>query len=98
MLQQAGEPLPDDMPFKDTLALAENDPTVDPFDAIEMIGVPGGMATSAAGAAGSQPPIAGADDPGHAPRRAADARLPLPSCQLPVAGCKTDYVLLATGN
>jgi hypothetical protein len=44
-LQQAAEPVPDDTPFKDTAALAENDPTVDPFDAIEMIGVPGGMAT-----------------------------------------------------
>ena len=32
-LQQADEPMPDDTPFKDTLVLAQNDPTVDPFDA-----------------------------------------------------------------
>ena len=49
-LQQADEPMPDDTPFKDTLAVAQNDPTVDPFDAIEMIGVPGGMAADSGGA------------------------------------------------
>ncbi len=32
-------PVPDDLPFKDYLPLVQNDNTVDPFDAIEMIGV-----------------------------------------------------------
>ena len=50
MLKQLDEPMPDDLPFKETLALAENDKTVDPFDAIEMIGVPGGMAPRTIGA------------------------------------------------
>jgi hypothetical protein len=55
-LQQAGEPLPDDTPFKETQAQAESDPTVDPFDAIEMIGVPGGMAPAQPEAGGAQAP------------------------------------------
>jgi hypothetical protein len=46
VLKQLGAPVPNDLPFKDTAALAENDNTVDPFDAIEMIGAsaanPGG--------------------------------------------------------
>jgi hypothetical protein len=58
-LQQAGEKLPDDTPFKESLAQAENDPTVDPFDAIEMIGVPGGM--------GSGQPESGAQAPSQVP-------------------------------
>jgi hypothetical protein len=37
-LKQLGSSAPDDLPFKETAALAENDKTVDPFDAIEMIG------------------------------------------------------------
>jgi hypothetical protein len=37
VLEQAGEPVPDDFPFKKLLASAEADPTVDPFDAMEMI-------------------------------------------------------------
>jgi hypothetical protein len=40
-LKQLQVPVPADLPFKDCLALAENDTTVDPFDAIEMIGVVG---------------------------------------------------------
>ena len=40
-LKQLQMPVPADLPFKDCLALAENDTTVDPFDAIEMIGVVG---------------------------------------------------------
>jgi hypothetical protein len=54
-LQQDGKSLPDDTPFKETKAIAENDPTVDPFDAIEMIGVPGGT-TPASSAPTSPPP------------------------------------------
>jgi hypothetical protein len=50
-LQQADEKMPDDTPFKDTLVLAQNDPTVDPFDAIEMIGVPGGTSTESSDSA-----------------------------------------------
>jgi len=39
VLRQLGEPVPDAFPFKELLAAAEADTTVDPFDAIEMIGV-----------------------------------------------------------
>lgn len=39
VLRQLGEPVPDALPFKELLAAAEADTTVDPFDAIEMIGV-----------------------------------------------------------
>lgn len=59
-LQQAGEPMPDDTPFKDTLALAQADTTLDPFDQIEMIGV-------TAGSAGTQPPSGGAALPNAVP-------------------------------
>jgi hypothetical protein len=45
VLKQLGAPVPDDLPFKELLPMAEADNTVDPFDAIEMIGVPGGSAT-----------------------------------------------------
>jgi hypothetical protein len=31
--------LPDDLPFKELLAAAKADTTVDPFDAMEMLGV-----------------------------------------------------------
>jgi len=41
VLRQLGEPVPDTLPFKELLAAAEADTTVDPFDAIEMIGVGG---------------------------------------------------------
>ncbi len=54
-LQQADEKMPDDTPFKETMASAQNDPTVDPFDAIEMIGVPGGTTTEATSAPTSAP-------------------------------------------
>ena len=39
VLQQQGEKLPDNFPFKELLAGAKADTTVDPFDAFEMIGV-----------------------------------------------------------
>ncbi len=55
-LEQDNKPLPDDTPFKETLAIAENDPTVDPFDAIEMIGVPGGMASASSTPGAGQTP------------------------------------------
>ena len=39
VLQQQLEKVPDDLPFKELLAAAQADNTVDPFDAIEMLGV-----------------------------------------------------------
>jgi hypothetical protein len=39
VLQQLGEKVPDSFPFKELLAAAQADTTVDPFDAIEMLGV-----------------------------------------------------------
>ncbi|OJW17783.1 MAG: hypothetical protein BGO49_26650 [Planctomycetales bacterium 71-10] len=47
VLRQLGEPVPDTLPFKDLLAAAEADNTVDPFDAIEMLGVGAGETSSA---------------------------------------------------
>jgi len=41
VLKQNLTPIPDDLPFKDYLRLVEHDTTVDPFDAIEMLGVSG---------------------------------------------------------
>ena len=38
-LKQLGEPEPKDLPFRELLAGAEQDTTVDPFDATEMLGV-----------------------------------------------------------
>ncbi len=38
VLTQNLTPIPDDMPFKDYLKLVQTDNTVDPFDALEMIG------------------------------------------------------------
>jgi hypothetical protein len=71
-LQQAGEPLPDDTPFKETLVLSENDPTVDPFDAIEIIGVPGGSAS------GSNQPTPAAPPSGLPTTQPATAPAPAP--------------------
>ncbi|GAC1474639.1 MAG: hypothetical protein NVSMB9_25380 [Isosphaeraceae bacterium] len=39
-LRQLGEPEPKDYPFKELLAAAEKDVSLDPFDATEMLGVP----------------------------------------------------------
>ena len=38
-LRQLQMPVPADVPFKDYLPLVQNDNTVDPFDATEMLGV-----------------------------------------------------------
>ncbi len=65
-LKQAGEQMPDNTPFKDLIVLAENDPTLDPFDAIEMIGVPG-----ASSAGTGQPAPARGAQPAAAPARPA---------------------------
>ena len=62
VLKQLGTPVPDDLPFKELLASAEADTTVDPFDAIEMIGVPGGTATEP-----TQPAPSGSPAPSSAP-------------------------------
>ncbi len=51
VLRQLGEPVPDALPFKELLAAAEADTTVDPFDAIEMIGV-GAFEPSASASSG----------------------------------------------
>jgi hypothetical protein len=51
-LKQLGTPIPDDLPFKSYLPMMQNDTTVDPFDAIEMIGVP---AESSAPGSGPRP-------------------------------------------
>ena len=67
-LRQLQMPVPADMPFKDYLPLVQNDNTVDPFDATEMIGVvqrkqPAGAFGSEAepGWPRSQPPPASPD-------------------------------------
>lgn len=54
VLKQLGEPVPDTLPFKELLAAAEADNTVDPFDAIEMLGVSGGESGSRSPAPGRQ--------------------------------------------
>jgi hypothetical protein len=41
VLTQLGTPIPDKFPYKELLAAAQNDNSVDPFDVIEMIGVVG---------------------------------------------------------
>jgi len=55
VLKQSGEPIPADMPFKELEAIADADPTLDPFDAIEMIGVTreGNVRTSASSGPGT---------------------------------------------
>ena len=40
-LRQAGRPAPEDMPFGDLLEDAQLDPTLDPFDALDMLGPTG---------------------------------------------------------
>ena len=40
-LRQAGRPVPEDMPFGDLLEEAQLDPTLDPFDALDMLGPTG---------------------------------------------------------
>jgi hypothetical protein len=49
-LKQLGEPEPKDMPFKQLLPAAQQDTTIDPFDANEMLGV---------GRSESRPPVPG---------------------------------------
>jgi hypothetical protein len=55
VLQQKGEKLPDDCPFKELLPAAKADTTLDPFDALEMLGVPSESArtTTTPGPAGA---------------------------------------------
>jgi hypothetical protein len=48
-LRQLGEPEPKDLPFRELLAGAEQDTSVDPFDATEMLGVDRSTKTSGAG-------------------------------------------------
>jgi hypothetical protein len=61
VLQQDGTPLPEDTPFKELLPFAKSDTTVDPFDAIEMIGVPMGV-----GPTSTQPESSGSPAPASA--------------------------------
>ncbi len=66
VLSKLGKPMPDNFPFKELLAGAENDKTLDPFDVLEMIGVvgaesspgTGSTATGASRASGAIPPTA----------------------------------------
>jgi hypothetical protein len=62
VLQQKGEKMPDTFPFKELLPAAKADTTVDPFDAIEMLGLTPGSTTPGAapapGAPQGQPKIA----------------------------------------
>ncbi len=58
VLEQDLLPIPDDLPFKSYLPLVENDKTVDPFDTLEMIGVPGDMSPKTGGAKPSGTPRA----------------------------------------
>ena len=53
VLRQLGEPVPEEFPFKELLAAAEADTTLDPFDAIEMLGV--GAAEAGGGSQSSAP-------------------------------------------
>jgi hypothetical protein len=57
-LRQLGEPEPKDMPFRDLLPAAEQDTTLDPFDATEMLGVKGAPGSGGPGrpSAATQPP------------------------------------------
>jgi hypothetical protein len=63
VLKQLGTPIPANYPFKELLASAENDTTVDPFDVLEMIGVVGDGRSPSAG-----PPQAPAAPPAAAPK------------------------------
>jgi len=56
VLDQQGKKLPDNFPFKDLLAAAKIDTSVDPFDAFEMIGVV--PEAGRAGASGAPGPLA----------------------------------------
>jgi hypothetical protein len=59
-LRQLQIPVPADLPFKDYLALVQNDNTVDPFDATEMIGVvPDSSGTTAPAVPAPAPTIKG---------------------------------------
>ncbi len=49
VLQQQGQKLPENLPFKDLLAAAKADNTLDPFDAMEMLGVPQGTSANTSG-------------------------------------------------
>ena len=55
-LKQLQMPDPDDLPFKDYLPLVQNDNTVDPFDATEMIGVTPTRRADSAGTRGPRGP------------------------------------------
>ncbi len=57
VLRQNLTAVPDDLPFKEYQKLVEHDPTVDPFDTLEMIG-PVGTESSKAPAAGGPAPAA----------------------------------------
>jgi len=58
VLTQNLTPIPDDLPFKDLVRLAERDNTPDPFDAIEMLGVTGDGHAPAPAPPPSGPPLA----------------------------------------
>jgi hypothetical protein len=66
VLKQNLTPIPDDLPFKEYLALVKSDTTVDPFDTLEMIGPvntqePGKTPTPAPEPSKRVSPVAGGD-------------------------------------
>jgi hypothetical protein len=62
VLKQNQTPVPDDLPFKESLKLVEHDNTPDPFDTLEMIGVVGDPNPTSSAPA----PSAAAPSPGTA--------------------------------
>jgi hypothetical protein len=66
VLKQSLIPIPDDLPFKDYQKLVEADPSVDPFDALEMLG-PVGTEMGKTPAGGPSPGAAPTLAPANAP-------------------------------
>ena len=70
VLKQNLTPIPDDLPFKEYLPLVQNDTTVDPFDTLEMIGVPGESGAAPAMSAQCTRPPARAQNGGAREKKA----------------------------
>jgi hypothetical protein len=70
VLTQQGKPVPEKFPFKELLAAAQGDNSVDPFDVIEMIGVVGDTASQpGAGIAQPASPAPAGGSPARPPAR-----------------------------
>jgi hypothetical protein len=63
VLRQNLTPIPTDLPFKEYLRMVEGDTTVDPFDTLEMIGVPGADAAPTQAARPAAPRPATTEEP-----------------------------------